>query len=101
METFSLALDQYRLDNHYYPTSEQGLSALRTAPVVGEAPARWRGPYLKRAVPEDPWGRPYLYVAPGKANPQSYDLYTLGRDGREGGEGEDADITSWGEPLHP
>jgi general secretion pathway protein G len=97
IEMLGLALDQYRLDNHAYPGTEQGLQALRVAPTAGEAPRAWRGPYLRRAVPADPWGRPYVYVAPGRANPQGYDLYTLGRDGREGGTGEDADVTSWGE----
>ncbi|HEU0012455.1 MAG TPA: type II secretion system major pseudopilin GspG [Longimicrobium sp.] len=98
IEIFATALDSYRLDNHAYPTTEQGLAALRTAPVAGAA-ANWRGPYLRRAIPSDPWGRPYVYVSPGRANPQSYDLYTLGRDGRQGGEGEDADVTSWGEAV--
>jgi general secretion pathway protein G len=50
-------------------------------------------------VPPDPWGNAYVYVSPGRVNPHSFDLYSLGRDGREGGEGEDADVTSWGEPL--
>lgn len=99
IELLSAALDGYRLDNHAYPTTEQGLAALRTEPAVGERARNWRGPYLRRAVPADPWGRPYVYVAPGRANPRGFDLYTLGRDGREGGEGEDADVTSWGEPL--
>ncbi len=99
VEIFATALDSYRLDNHRYPDTEQGLGALRVEPTVGERPARWRGPYLRRAIPDDPWGRPYLYLSPGRANPHSYDLYSLGRDGREGGEGEDADVTSWGEPL--
>jgi general secretion pathway protein G len=101
VEIFGTALDNYRLDNHAYPTTEQGLAALRTEPTVGERPPRWRGPYLRRAVPDDPWGRPYVYVSPGRVNPESYDLYSLGRDGREGGEGEDADITSWGGPIQP
>ena len=97
IEMMGLALDQYRLDNHAYPSTEQGLAALRTAPTVGEAPRNWRGPYLKRAIPADPWGHPYQYLAPGRANPTGYDLFSLGRDGREGGTGEDADLTSWGE----
>jgi general secretion pathway protein G len=101
IEILATALDTYRLDNHAYPTTEQGLAALRTEPTTGERPPRWRGPYLRRAIPEDPWGRPYVYVSPGRVNPHSYDLYSLGRDGREGGEGEDADITSWGEALAP
>ena len=99
IELLSTALDGYRLDNHAYPTTEQGLAALRTEPTVGTRPRNWRGPYLRRALPADPWGNPYVYVSPGRANPQGFDLYTLGRDGREGGEGEDSDVTSWGEPL--
>jgi general secretion pathway protein G len=95
VEVFGLALDQYRLDTRAYPTTEQGLAALRVTPPAGSAPG-WRGPYLKRPVPADPWGRPYLYVAPGAVNRAAYDLSSLGRDGRPGGEGEDADITSWG-----
>lgn len=96
IEIFSLALDSYRLDNDTYPTTEQGLAALRAIPTVGSQPRNWRGPYLRKEVPLDPWGRAYVYGAPGKANPASYDCYTLGRDGKVGGEGEDADITSWG-----
>jgi general secretion pathway protein G len=99
VELLSTALDSYRLDNHTFPTTEQGLAALRTEPTSGEKPRNWRGPYLRRAVPTDPWGNTYVYVCPGRVNPQSFDLYSLGRDGREGGEGEDADVTSWGEPL--
>lgn len=99
IEIFVLALDAYRLDNDTYPTGEQGLAALRTKPASGAVPRNWRGPYLRKDVPLDPWGRPYLYVAPGIANPTSYDLYTLGRDGKVGGSDEDADITSWGGPV--
>jgi general secretion pathway protein G len=96
IEILGLALDSYNLDNGGYPTTEQSLGALRESPVAGEAPRNWRGPYLKKAVPNDPWGRPYIYVGPGRVNTQSYDLYSLGRDGRIGGAGEDADLTSWG-----
>lgn len=96
VELLGAALDTYRLDNHKYPSTEQGLAALRVLPTAGERPVRWRGPYLRRDVPVDPWGKPYVYVSPGRVNPQGYDLYSLGRDGREGGEGEDADVTSWG-----
>ena len=99
IETLALALDAYRLDNDAYPETAQGLAALRTVPVHGAAPRNWRGPYLRRTVPLDPWSRPYEYRSPGTANPQAYDLYTLGRDGKAGGEGEDADITSWGGPV--
>ena len=101
IQIFALALDQYRLDNDGYPTTEQGLDALRTLPVAGPAPGNWRGPYLRQEVPFDPWGRPYRYLAPGIANPAAYDLYTLGRDGREGGANEDADLNSWQSPSRP
>lgn len=97
IETFAVALDAYRLDVGSYPTTEEGLSALRVQPLGGRP--GWRGPYLRKAVPFDPWGRPYVYAAPGVHNPDSYDLYTLGRDGLPGGEGEGADITSWGEAV--
>ena len=89
------------MHNDVYPTTEQGLEALRTLPTVGEPPRNWRGPYLRKVVPLDPWGRPYHYISPGRTNVESYDLYTLGRDGQPGGEGEDADITSWGGPVEP
>lgn len=101
LDIFALALDSYRLDNDVFPTTAQGLEALRTAPTGSDAPRNWRGPYLRKAIPRDPWGRPYLYVSPGKENPTSYDVYTLGRDGAIGGEDDDADITSWGGPVHP
>ena len=99
IELFGLALDAYRLDNDRYPETAQGLQALRATPESDPLPPRWRGPYLRKEVPVDPWGRAYLYTAPGVANPTSYDLYSLGRDGRLGGEGEDADLTSWGGPV--
>lgn len=101
IEIFSLALDAYRIDNDAYPTTAQGLAALRTKPTQSDGAMRWRGPYLRKDVPLDPWGRSYVYVAPGLSNPTSYDLYTLGRDGKIGGDDEDADITSWGGPVHP
>lgn len=99
IDLFGLALEAYRLDNLGYPTTAQGLTALREAPEGNDAPASWRGPYLQRVVPLDPWGRPYHYAYPGTDNPTSYDLYTLGRDGKVGGEHEDADVTSWGGPV--
>jgi general secretion pathway protein G len=92
IELFSLALDQYRLDNDYYPSSAQGLESLRTQPGGEPAARNWRGPYLRKAVPLDPWGRPYVFVSPGQRNPTSYDLLSYGRDGQPGGAGEDADI---------
>ncbi len=84
------ALDQYRLDVGHYPSSEQGLEALNTQPG-GET--RWQGPYLRKAVPKDPWGNAYVYSAPGEHG--EYDLSSLGKDGQPGGQGEAADITSW------
>lgn len=95
MEMLSGALDAYRLDNGRYPTGSQGLEALRTVPQVQPLPRNWRGPYLRRGVPLDPWGYPYIFVSPGEANPTSFDLFTYGADGQVGGEGEDADIRAW------
>ena len=88
------ALDSYRLDNGAYPTTEQGLAALWEAPTI-DPPRNWRGPYLRKAIPADPWGNPYVYVSPGQVNPNSYDLLSLGADAKPDGEGENADITSW------
>jgi general secretion pathway protein G len=99
IQVFALALDAYRLDNEAYPTTEQGLEALRTLPATGDSVTNWKGPYLRQVVPLDPWGRPYVYISPGIANPDSYDLYTLGTDGAIGGENENADITSWNGPV--
>ena len=76
------------LDNDYYPSTAQGLEALRSAPQGEPAAHNWRGPYLKKPVPLDPWGRAYTYAVNGAA----YSLFSLGRDGRDGGEGEDHDI---------
>lgn len=90
IESFGQALDQYRLDVGQYPNSEQGLLALRQTP---QQVARWQGPYLKRDIPADPWGRPYLYRSPGQHG--DYDLTSLGADGQPGGEGEAADVVSW------
>lgn len=94
IESFGTALDAYRLDHGRYPSTAQGLDALWQKPVI-EPPVGWTEPYLRKPVPVDPWGRPYVYVAPGTVNPGTYDLLTYGADGRPGGVGEDADITSW------
>ena len=96
IEILATALDSYRLDNDYYPSTAQGLAALRSKPIGQPKVANWRGPYIRKDVPDDPWKNPYLYLSPGKVNSDSYDLLSLGRDGQPGGEGEDADITSWG-----
>lgn len=84
------ALDQYRLDVGRYPGNEQGLPALTIQPA-GEA--RWQGPYLKKAVPSDPWGNAYQYRSPGEHG--EFDLFSFGKDGQPGGSGEAADVTSW------
>jgi general secretion pathway protein G len=85
------ALEQYRIDVGHLPTTEQGLAALNTKP---QGEKDWAGPYLKKAVPLDPWGAPYNYVEPGTHN-NDYDLSTFGKDGREGGTGEAADLGNW------
>jgi general secretion pathway protein G len=95
VELLNVALDNYRLDNGSYPSTEQGLAALQEKPTRVPIPLNWRGPYLKRAIPADPWGRPYVYRSPGEHDPGGNDLSSLGKDGQPGGEGEDADITSW------
>ena len=87
IESLEKALDQYRLDTRHYPTAEQGLDALAVKPANE---TNWTGPYLKKAVPNDPWGRPYVYRVPGSKG--EFDLYSLGKDGKPGGSGEDADI---------
>lgn len=95
IEMLGAALDAYRLDNGRYPTTEQGLDALMTAPTGDPRPANWRGPYLRKAVPLDPWQRPYRYQAPGSQSGQGYDLSSFAADGKAGGTGDDADIVSW------
>lgn len=90
IDAFEKALDQYRLDVGRYPTSEQGLQALMEAPA---GTTRWTGPYLKKAVPADPWGQPYQYRQPGEHG--EFDILSWGADGKPGGEGTDADIGNW------
>jgi len=87
IESLEKALDQYRLDMRRYPTAEEGLVALVAKPASAEA---WSGPYLKKAVPMDPWGRAYVYRVPGEKG--EFQLLSYGRDGKPGGNGEDADI---------
>lgn len=78
----AVALDLFEMDNGRYPTTQEGLQALLKSPP--NAPS-WRGPYLKKAAPMDPWGRPYTYRSPGRLNPEDYDLLSYGPDGIEGG----------------
>ena len=90
IDAFEKAMDQYRLDIGHYPSSEQGLDTLFSRP---ENETKWQGPYLKKKPPADPWGNKYIYKSPGEHG--EFDLYSFGRDGKLGGNGEDADITSW------
>ena len=87
------ALGLFKLDNGFYPTTEQGLAALVSKPAIGRIPAKYPdGGYLKK-VPTDPWGTPYIYLAPGFHG--DFDLISLGADAEAGGEGNNADIESW------
>lgn len=87
VEALSRALDAFRLDVGRYPTTQEGLDALTVRP--SSAP-RWNGPYLQKAVPPDPWGRPYTYRSPGAS--RDFELGSLGKDGQPGGNGEAADL---------
>lgn len=90
IDAFEKALDQYRLDTGHYPSTSQGMSALMSKPANE---AKWDGPYLKKALPSDPWGNAYQYRQPGEHG--EFDLYSYGKDGQQGGTGENADITNW------
>jgi general secretion pathway protein G len=90
IELFGTALDTFRLDVGRYPTSDEGLQALRQKPGGLE---RWDGPYLKKELPLDPWSKPYVYRSPGEHGP--YEIVSYGADGTPGGEGDNRDITSW------
>jgi general secretion pathway protein G len=90
IDALEKSLDAYRLDTGHYPTTAQGLNALTAAPP---GTTNWSGPYLKKGVPPDPWGRPYQYKSPGDHG--DYDVWSYGKDGAPGGTGENADITNW------
>ena len=90
MEAFEKSLDTYRLDVGRYPTTEEGLQALITAPA--SAAGKWNGPYLKKGIPLDPWGNAYAYRAPGTRG--DYEIVSLGKDGQPGGTAENADIAT-------
>jgi general secretion pathway protein G len=95
MKGFEDALEQYRRDNGFYPSTEQGLTALIEKPSIGRVPKRYppKG-YLKGGkVPKDPWESDFVYASPGSQG-QDLEIISLGRDGQEGGEGIDADISS-------
>ncbi len=89
--TFGTALDAFEVDNGFYPKGKNGLTDLVQAPRDAQS---WKGPYMKSesGIPNDPWGHPYIYECPGKNNPSSYDIMSMGPDGRVGG---DDDITNW------
>jgi general secretion pathway protein G len=95
IESIETALKLYKLDNGYYPTTEQGLQALIEAPTAGQLPRAWReGGYLEKGkVPSDPWGNEYIYLSPGIHS--DFDLMSYGADGEPGGEGKDKDINNW------
>lgn len=90
IENFMSALDSYFLDVGSFATSQQGLAALRTRP---EGATKWNGPYLKKEIPADSWGNPFVYRSPGRNG--GYEIVSYGADGKEGGEADNADINSW------
>ena len=90
IENFVTALEAFRLDVGRYPTTAEGLNALRTKPANVK---NWDGPYLSKEVPLDPWGNPYVYKSPGDHG--DYDIISYGADGSPGGEGENKDVVSW------
>ena len=90
IDSLEKALDSYRLDMGAYPNTEQGLAALVQRPANE---ARWSGPYLKKGLPNDPWGRPYQYRQPGEHG--DFDLLSYGKDGQAGGTGEAQDLVNW------
>ncbi len=93
IRSFEEALGIFKLDNGFYPSTEQGLQALVTKPTVGRIPSRYKvGGYIRK-IPLDPWGQPYLYLSPGVHG--DFDLFSYGPDGETGGEGENADVANW------
>jgi general secretion pathway protein G len=95
IDSFQKALAAYRLDTGAFPTTEEGLAALLQRPA-GLSAGKWNGPYLSKAVPQDPWGRPYMYRVPGARG--DYDLLSYGKDGQPGGTGDAADVGTDGNP---
>ncbi len=91
IEALDKAIDQYRLDTGAYPTTAQGLAALSVQPANE---ANWRGPYLKKSTPTDPWGKAYIYTSPGTAD-REFEIVSYGKDGAAGGADENADISNF------
>lgn len=91
IESFDKALDQYRIDTGHYPTAAQGLAALNARPANEPM---WHGAYLKKGIPRDPWGNDYIYKIPGEEE-REFEMTSYGADGKQGGTGEDADITNF------
>ena len=98
LETIGFALDRYAKDNGDYPSTEQGLRALWEYPKGLPAPPNWNGPYLDKPILKDPWGNPYIYRRPGRHDRYTYDLFSYGADGVEGGRGDGEDVISWLRP---
>lgn len=95
IQAIATALEIYRLDNHHYPNTRQGLEALSKRPEGSPQPRNWNAQGYLRRVPVDPWGNAYRYEQPGTRSTQGYDLYSLGSDGQPGGEGLASDIGNW------
>jgi general secretion pathway protein G len=91
ISNLEVALDAFEVDMGRYPTSTEGMKALVEQPT-GTTSTSWKGPYIKRGIPNDPWGNQYLYTIPGKHNTKGYDLYSYGPDGQDGGSD---DIDNW------
>ncbi|MBW1710751.1 MAG: type II secretion system major pseudopilin GspG [Deltaproteobacteria bacterium] len=103
LESLEATLKLFKLDNGFYPDTEQGLQALVEKPTTGRIPTRWReeGYLDKGQIPKDPWGQDFIYVSPGIHN-KDFDLFSLGADGEEGGTNSGVDITNWAqETLNP
>ncbi len=95
IKNFETALKLFKIDNGFYPDTQQGLEALIQEPTSGRIPKKYReGGYLEqKKIPLDPWGNPYIYISPGVHS--DFDILSYGADGKDGGEGKDADIKSW------
>jgi general secretion pathway protein G len=92
--TFKLALNMYLVNCGSYPSQEQGLAALRQKPTTEPVPEGWKGPYIDKEIPKDPWGHDFKYLVPGPAG-DAFGVIAYGADGVEGGEGDNKDVTSW------